>query len=758
MRVLVVVNGWPPADRGGAAIYAQQHARMLARRHGDEVSVLTRETDPARPEYDVRESNANGLRLVTVNNTFRDVRQFADSYAPPAVDRLAERLIAELEPDVAHVHHLTGLSTSIVPLLAAANVPTVFTLHDYWLLCHRGQLLDVNLAPCAGPTPAGCTRCIGAAAMAPPLVSAVAPVLRRAARLLPAAPAFRLREAAGHALGRLAGGERHDVARTRIEHMRDIGCMPARLLAPSAHMRERALGFGLPADRIIVWRYGFDHERFAGASKSDGGPLRIAFLGSLMVSKAPHVLIEAFARLPAGCATLTLVGQVTAYHGDASYARRLDAFAGIPGLNLRGPVSHDEIPGVLADADVLVVPSIWEENSPLVIGEAFLAGVPVVASRTGGIPEAVTDGVNGLLVAPGSVDELHRALARLVDDPRLLPRLRSGVPEVRRLDEDVDATRGLYRVLVGANRPAAPAARVAAVVLNYRTSDDTLLAVRSIAASRMPVSDIVVVDQASDGSCRRALDGVGADLVLLEQRANLGFPAGANVGIRVALERGATHVLLVNSDVILPPDTTAALVESLAGHPGAGIAAPVLLSRARPGVIASAGMTYAPRSGRMRHPGAGRPYDAAAAPRWIEVDGVSGGVMLVEASVFARLGLLPEEYFFSFEDLAFCLRARDAGIRCGIAGHAVAYHEGARTMGAGSPRRLYFAARNHLHLASGVPAGGPLTAALRSASIVGLNLAHAVRAPGAHLTARVGAVVRGIRDHFRGRYGPGPAA
>ena len=126
--------------------------------------------------------------------------------------------------------------------------------------------------------------------------------------------------------------------------------------------------------------------------------------------------------------------------------------------------------------------------------------------------------------------------------------------------------------------------------------------------------------------------------------------------------------------------------------------------------------------------------------------------MLATREVFERVGLLDEAYFFSFEDLAFCLAARDAGFDIGVARRAVVLHEGSRTLGATSTRRLYFAARNHLRAASTRP--GAASGLVRSAAIVGYNLAHAVKAPGGTLAGRVGAVLRGTRDHLRGRYGP----
>src|SRR5262249_6774408 len=147
---------------------------------------------------------------------------------------------------------------------------------------------------------------------------------------------------------------------------------------------------------------------------------------------------------------------------------------------------------------------IWPENSPLVIHEAFLAGIPVVASQIGGIPELVQHGGNGLLFEPGDVGELEKALARLVHEKGLLERLREGIPAVRDIEDDVIATRAVYAGLKPCPTvwcevaqdfsPATHRRRIAAVVLNYHTPDDTYLAVRSLIASRRPLDEIIVVD------------------------------------------------------------------------------------------------------------------------------------------------------------------------------------------------------------------------------------------------------------------------
>ena len=133
--------------------------------------------------------------------------------------------------------------------------------------------------------------------------------------------------------------------------------------------------------------------------------------------------------------------------------------------------------------------------------------------------------------------------------------------------------------------------------------------------------------------------------------------------------------------------------------------------------------------------------------------------MLIKREVFDAVGLFDEDYFFSFEELDFCLRARRAGFAAVLDGTAVAYHEGGRSIGADSPLRLYFAARNHLLLAHrGGSSGGRLSSLWRVASIVLLNLAHAVRTTGAPLPSRLWAVARGTRDYVTGRFGAGPGS
>ena len=294
--------------------------------------------------------------------------------------------------------------------------------------------------------------------------------------------------------------------------------------------------------------------------------------------------------------------------------------------------------------------------------------------------------------------------------------------------------------------------RTFAVVLNYRTARATITAVRSLQASTDPPVSIIVVDNASGDDSPQRVRSDAPDIQLVVSAVNGGFSAGCNVGIRAALEQGASRVLVLNSDVEVPRDTLSVLERVFDREPGVGVAAPIVTRRSDPQSIESAGISYSLATGRMRHHGHNARQSGRPRAAFRDVDGVSGSAMFVRREVFEAVGLFAEEYFYGFEDLEFCLRAKTAGFRTVCVGDAVVEHEGGASIGRDSPRRLYFAARNHLLLASRVGSQAwPLRAA-RATNIVGLNVAHALVRSNGRIVPSLAAIGRGVRDHLRGRY------
>jgi GT2 family glycosyltransferase/glycosyltransferase involved in cell wall biosynthesis len=766
MRILLVVHGVPPAASGGTEVYVRDLADALASAGQDEVTVFTRENDLHRPELSVRAAVEGPVRIVRVNNTFQSCHSFEESYANPGIERIAAELLDDWRPDVVHVQHLTCLSTGIPRQAALRQIPVVVTLNDYWLICHRGQLVNLDGKRCEGPESEGCARCFEAGVLA----GGVAFRKGRLLRSVPVPGASAVVRLAEHAMRALTSGDRIRAASlARLRHMKQALREVDLFLAPSATLAAAFAAWGIPAHRLLRCNQGIALPPSGRRQRAPSDRLRVGFAGGFLPTKGPEVLLDAIDLLTPGSVYVDLLGSAGAYHGDDRFAESLASRLGHPAIRRLGPVPHERMPAVFDDLDVLVVPSIWIENAPFIIREAFAAGVPVITSDLGGMAEMVRDGIDGRLFPAGDAHALAAILRSLVDDPHLLDTLRAGTVRPMSMEADAAWLRGIYARLVEAKsvafrrkawtaqettgREATRGAKLSAVVLIYRTPEQAWLAVRSLQTSRTPPSEILIVDNASgDGSAERlrgSLEGVR----ILESPHNVGFSGGCNIGIRAALGGGAGLVLLVNSDAVLAPDAIDHLSAALARNPGLGIAAPVLLSREEPDHVSSAGISFSTRTGRMRHRGAGRRVAALDPGSVHHVDAVSGCVMLIRREVFEQVGFLDEAYFFSFEDIDFCLRARSAGWRAGCVQDALAYHEGGRTIGRRSARRIYFGTRNHLRLAAraGAPAGLPL----RMGLVVGLNAAYVLMSPEAPLLRGASALVRGAWHHVTGRYGPG---
>ncbi len=759
MRVLLVVHGFPPAASGGTEIYVHDFARALASVPGMDVAVLTRDADRSRPEYSVRrERTADAVAVFRVNNNFQACTSFEDSYANQGFARVAADLIEEVDPDVVHVQHLTCLSTGMLGHAAATRRPLIMTLNDYWLMCHRGQLLRRDGQRCDGPFEGGCAGCVPAGLL-------VSPASYRAGRLARALPvpgaAAAVRVATQVREWCTPARHARRASWRRLQHLRHATKDIEAFLAPSATMEAWARRFGIPRERLHRCNQGIDLAPFDRTTRTAGSRLRLAFAGSLIPSKAPHVLLEAAASLPRDRVSVDLLGSLSPYHGDATYAERLSGFLGASFIRKSGPVPHARMAMALADADVLVVPSVWIENAPFIIREAFAAGLPVMASDLGGMAEMVSHGRNGLLFRAGDPGALAAQISRLLGEPGLLERLRSGISRPMSIEQDAAEMAVRYEALArrrtrraaAVNDAGRSSPRVTAIILNYRTSDQSWLAARSIESSRDRANVVVVDNGSEDGSVERLTASLPGCDVLATGR-NLGFSGGCNVGIRYALQRKAEFVLLVNSDVVLSPRAIGALCRAAAANPRAGILAPILLSREEPDRIASAGIRFSPATGRMRHLSAGQPISVVPARPTYTVDAVSGCVMFIRAGVFEKAGLLDERFFFSFEDVEFCLRARRAGFDVLGVSEAIAYHEGGHSIGRLSPDRVYYAARNHLRLVAMINRDSPRPGWLRGGLVVGLNAGYVLLSGETPRFRGFGALARGVWHHLHGRYGP----
>ena len=400
MKILQVIHGYPMRYNAGSEVYTQTLTQGLAGR-GHEVRVFTREEDPFRPDYATREERDPDdprVRLHVVN-----LPNHKDRYRHEGIDREFARVLDEFTPDVVHIGHLNHLSTSLVKEAARRALPIVFTLHDYWLMCPRGQFMQMfpeeptNLwAACDGQDDRKCAeRCYS--------------------RYFSGAPEDHDRDVATWA----------DWVARRMAHVREMTELVDVFVAPARYLHDRFRDdFGLPAAKLRYLDYGFDRSRLVGRSRVKDERFTFGYIGTHIPAKGVHLLLEAFGRLE-GAPRLRIWGRPRGQSTAAlrGLAARLPLDAGRRVEWLPEYRNQKIVPEVFDRVDAIVVASVWAENSPLVIHEAQQVRVPVITAAAGGMKEYVRDEINGLLFRHRDAGDLARAMQRMVDEPELAARL-----------------------------------------------------------------------------------------------------------------------------------------------------------------------------------------------------------------------------------------------------------------------------------------------------------------------------------------------
>jgi len=240
--------------------------------------------------------------------------------------------------------------------------------------------------------------------------------------------------------------------------------------------------------------------------------------------------------------------------------------------------------------------------------------------------------------------------------------------------------------------------RCAAVVVNWNGGEDNLACIGSLYAQGSDLGLVVLVDNGStDGSCE-LVEAHFPQVRVLRNGANLGFGAGSNLGLDVALAAGAETVLFVNNDATLPPGTLRALLDALGRLPQAGLVGPRVLYADDPRRLWSAGGAVTWRQNLTRLVGHGQ----SDGPAWRvtrEVDFLAGCVLLARAETLREVGAFDAELFAYNEDVDLALRARAAGHGSWLVGEASALHAPSSSTGGGySARRKYMMGVNSVWL------------------------------------------------------------
>lgn len=375
MRILVCTNAYPPHFVGGAELVAHQIALEMAQA-GHQVAVFAGQPVDRDDLCGISGDIYEGLQIHRVGRRPQDYDIAGVNFVDGVVEEHFCEVLEAFRPDIVHCHNLMGLSVRIPILASESGARVSLTFHDFWGFCLRNTLTLEDGSPCMDLT--ACWQCL-------PEANAPRPPLRF----------------------------RRDLFALAFDHVDWF-------IYPSAFMREQYRRAGLPNDRAAHVANGINAERFTRIAPfrarpiTPQDPLRIMFAGYLGEHKGVHLLPIALTTMRnRGSVKLDLYGEGPL---DTSLRAQIATLGLGDAVRFRGKLQPSAMARAYERADVLVLPSVWQENQPVCIMEAMASGRPVVASDIGGIPEMISHGRDGVLCPPGNTDALASAFDELIEN------------------------------------------------------------------------------------------------------------------------------------------------------------------------------------------------------------------------------------------------------------------------------------------------------------------------------------------------------
>ncbi len=373
MKICLISNLYPPNVLGGAEVSVKKVSEELVKK-GHEVIVITTPFS----ENDVEIINGVKIYQVKPLNLYEIYHHPNQSMLlkplwhiidlwNPYDERIIKNILKTENPDVVHIHNFKGLSLSSFAPAKSLKIPLVFTAHDYSLVCMRANLLNSSGEICKNPS----------------------------------------------ALCKIYNQVQKHLAKNKVDL----------LISPSQFVINKLKSNGLFKDvkskKIPLGIELKNNEKY----EKNYSPMNILYVGNLGEHKGVHILLKAFKKIENRNICLDIVGKGLCSEKLKSMSENDNR------IKFHDFLEGKELIKMYEQANLTVVPSIWYDNSPMVIYESFSCRTPVIGSKIGGIPELIEDGFNGYLFEAGNVNELQQLLENLIESPETLKKLEQGTYE-----------------------------------------------------------------------------------------------------------------------------------------------------------------------------------------------------------------------------------------------------------------------------------------------------------------------------------------
>lgn len=407
MRILYVVHQFFPKHYLGTERVVLNLSKQM-QRMGHSVRVLTygiSENDGFKQEgnFLIKEYEFHGVSVISIRHKIIP-QNISFTIFDPILEKILGQVFFNDAFDIIHICHPMRVG-SVIRVAKHRNIPIVLTLTDFWLFCPRGIATTQKGELCHGPEDGmKCVReCYGN--------SWKAELIQRF-------------------------NEANEVFQT-------VNCVVF-----ATKFLKQIFEINNFSSNIKLIPFGNDYNNVVPNPKeySEKSEIILGFLSTVTLHKGAHVLLEAFNKANMSNMRIKIYGD---YFGDVDYYNKLKKIADNKKVEFCGKYKYEEMPDIFDEIDMLVLPSIWWENSPLVLLRALANNVPAIVSDLGGMTEVIVDGKNGFTFKAGSAESLAEILQKIGANPTLLNEMKTGIHHPPRIEEEAFEYEQLYSDLIG---------------------------------------------------------------------------------------------------------------------------------------------------------------------------------------------------------------------------------------------------------------------------------------------------------------------
>lgn len=435
MKILMTMYGWDESNAGGGTRFPKQIAKSLQARGHQVLVFYTIHGEAPINSSPIKHHSEDGLKLIGYQHSsttpfFWGLKPAQDIQDDKVLQHFQRSLI-EFKPDMVHFHNFLGLSIGLNQLVAQEKIPSFYSPYNYWLICPTLNLFTQEGSPCQGVNQTGsnCVKCVNSP----------------------------------HLEGHHFTNRQKSICQTYSQY-------GGKCLASSFGVKELLIKNGYKASQIDVLLLG--NERAVGLWNKVGKirkphtpeQVHFGFMGAHVSIKGLETLVNA-TQLLKGDFKVSLYGS-----GNPTFIEKLKQLDTLKRLQFSGRFKDEDLPTILKQIDIGIVPSICYDHSPLVVSEFQAARIPVIGSHIGGIPDYIQANSGGLFEAqnPKALAEL---MQKIIDQPTLISKWQQQIKAPLSFEAYIDQLEQRYQQQIQENAPTLHRARIRAFLKERSTNN-----------------------------------------------------------------------------------------------------------------------------------------------------------------------------------------------------------------------------------------------------------------------------------------------